>query len=135
MPFTKETHVAIKREFEILKTLRQLHIITVFDAYIMKEFCYVIFEHLSGLNIIQYLCLQKSYKEEIVARVVKQILDALQYLQSFGIVHLNLQPSSVAMTTRRRPHIKLRDFTVARKLKDGKVADMKPAGYPDFVGK
>lgn len=133
--YSKENHDTVTHEFEILRTLRQGNIIKVTDGFINGDKLYVMYERLSGINIVQFLCLQKTYREEVVAQMVRQILDALQYLQYYGIVHLNLQPSSIVMATRRRPFVKLRDFTHAQKMEDYVPLKVTAVGYPDFIGK
>ena len=135
MPFSKDSQDIVMHEFNILSKLRQVNIVNVFESFISGETFYVIFERLSRINVVQYLCLRKFYSEEIVSRIVRQILDGLQYLRQLGVVHLNLQPSSVVMATRRRLHVKLRDFTQARKIESGKEEKIAPSGYPDFIGK
>ena len=135
MPFTADNKNQMMHEFNLLSSLRQVNIITAYESFVSEDIMYVIFERLSGVNVVQYLCLRKFYSEEIVSRIVRQILDGLQYLQQTGIVHLNLQPSSVVMATRRRLHVKLRDFTLARKLENGQEEKITPTGYPDFIGK
>ena len=135
MHFTADNKNQVMHEFNLLSSLRQVNIITAYEGFVSGDTLYVIFERLSGVNVVQYLCLRKFYSEEIVSRIVRQILDGLQYLQQTGIVHLNLQPSSVVMATRRRLHVKLQDFTVARKLENGHEEKMTPSGYPDFIGK
>ena len=134
MPCKADDKDTVLHEFIILSNLRQVNIVTVYEGFISGETLYVIFERLSGVNVVQYLCLRKFYSEEIVSRIVRQILDGLQYLQQAGVVHLNLQPSSVVMATRRRLHVKLRDFTQARKLENWQEK-ITPSGYPDFIGK
>mgnify|MGYP000084268301 FL=1 len=132
--YSKDNHDAVCHEFEILRTLRQGNIIKVSDGFIHGEQLYVMCERLSSINIVQFLCLQKTYREEVVAQMVRQVLDAIQYLQYYGIVHLNLQPSSIVMASRRRPFVKLRDFTHARKMEDFTPLRVTAAGYPDFMG-
>lgn len=115
--------------------MRQSNIIRVTDGFINGEQLYVMYERLSGINIVQFLCLQKTYREEVVAQMMRQVLDALQYLQYYGIVHLNLQPSSIVMATRRQPFVKLRDFTHAQKIQEFVPLRVSAVGYPDFIGR
>ncbi|XP_052813115.1 uncharacterized protein LOC128240501 isoform X5 [Mya arenaria] len=131
--YNKENQSEIMHEFDILRHLSHANVISVFDAYVSGSSFYTMYENLTGMNVVQYLCLMKSYKEDLVATLVRQVIDALQYLQFFGIAHLNLQPSSIVMATRRRPFVKLRDFTLARKLEGEKIERAPVAGYPDFT--
>ncbi|KAL4217412.1 hypothetical protein ACF0H5_023862 [Mactra antiquata] len=133
MPYNTDNEATVRAEFDLLHTLRQNNLITVLDSYIHGDKMYVIHEYLSGMNVIEYLCLHKTYSEEKVAFLVRQILDAVSFIQHYGIVHLNLQPSSIAMASTRRPHIKLRDFTLAQKIDRDVGMTGAPAGYPDFT--
>ncbi|WAR10696.1 OBSCN-like protein, partial [Mya arenaria] len=125
--------------YELLDTIAShANVISVFDAYVSGSSFYTMYENLTGMNVVQYLCLMKSYKEDLVATLVRQVIDALQYLQFFGIAHLNLQPSSIVMATRRRPFVKLRDFTLARKLEGEKIERaplLKLSGVSPYGGK
>ncbi|KAH3753169.1 hypothetical protein DPMN_187800 [Dreissena polymorpha] len=133
VPYNKDEHARITHEFEILRHLSHANVIAVADAFVDGASFHVMYENLCGMNIVQYLSLHKSYKEELVAKIVRQVLDALQYLQFFGIVHLNLQPSSIVMATRRCPFVKIQDFRLASRLVAGEGKRVPKQGYPDFV--
>ncbi|XP_064646398.1 twitchin-like isoform X5 [Lineus longissimus] len=104
------------REYNILKGLRQERICQLFEAYQTANKVTLILEPLSGEELIRGLCFKNKYTEETVCHVIRQLLDALQFLHNYGIVHLNIEPSNIMMISRRRHDIKIVDFSCARNI-------------------
>ena len=55
-----------------------------------------------------------QYSEDLVANVVQDVLDALDYLHWRGICLLELQPDNVVAITPRRMDFKIVDLSSAR---------------------
>lgn len=125
IPYSDNTKEDSLREFEMLKSLRQEHIVRMYEGFLHNGFCVLILEKLYGENVARSLSLKNKYNEYQVTGIIKQVLDALQFLHHRGIVHLNLQPDNVIMVSRRRFDIKLIDFGRARKITsyDGEKVD------------
>lgn len=121
-------------EFEILKLMNHEKVIKLYDGFLFSEKLYIITEYLCGVNVLQHFAFKSKYSEDMVAIVIRQILEGVQYLHHMGVVHLNLQPSSVVMRSRRHLDVKICGFSHARKLSgNGEVVPCE--GYPDFIGK
>ncbi|XP_033728113.1 LOW QUALITY PROTEIN: obscurin-like [Pecten maximus] len=132
VPVQPDNMDATKHEYEILKTLCHERIVSMYECYLYKDSLYMVLEFLYGLNVIQHLSFKTKYTEDMVARVLRQVLDGVEYLQHEGVVHLNLQPSSVVMVSRRHLDIKLVDFSLARKVaQEGDVMTIE--GFPEFI--
>lgn len=54
-----------------------------------------------------------KYTEEIAAAIVKQLLEAVNYLHKKGIVHRNIRPGNILFNDVGKLDIKLIDFDVA----------------------
>jgi serine/threonine protein kinase len=54
-----------------------------------------------------------GYTEETSANVIKQLLQAVNYLHKKGIVHRNIRSGNILFTERGKADIKLIDFDVA----------------------
>ncbi|KAK2145039.1 hypothetical protein LSH36_707g01145 [Paralvinella palmiformis] len=121
------------REYEMLKGIRQRHIVRLHEAFLHNNFVYLIFEKLYGENVARSLSLKNKYNEHHVSSIIKQVLDALQFLHHIGIVHLNLQPDNVIMVSRRRFDIKLIDFGRARKITSFDGVKVPREGTADFM--
>ncbi|XP_047985115.1 obscurin isoform X1 [Leguminivora glycinivorella] len=113
-----ETEVQIKREFECLRRLRHERISNLIAAYQApgSPVSAFIMEKLQGADILTYLSSRHDYSEQMVATIVTQILDGLQYLHWRGYCHLDLQPDNVVMASVRSIQVKLIDFGSAHKV-------------------
>ncbi|XP_028176186.1 obscurin [Ostrinia furnacalis] len=113
-----ETEVQIKREFECLRRLRHERISNLLAAYQApgSPVTALILEKLQGADVLTYLSSRHDYTEQMVATIVTQILDGLQYLHWRGYCHLDLQPDNVVMASVRSIQVKLVDFGSAHKV-------------------
>ncbi|XP_037085172.1 obscurin-like isoform X4 [Pollicipes pollicipes] len=112
----EETRDAAHAEFRALRHLRHERVAALYDAYRMDTKYVLIMEKLQGLDILTYFQLRHEYSENMVATVVTQVLDALQYLHWRGVAHLDLQPDNVVLTTCRRVDVKLVDLGSAQRV-------------------
>ncbi|XP_063549021.1 obscurin isoform X4 [Cydia strobilella] len=118
LEYKPETEVLIKREFECLRRLRHERISNLLAAYQApgSPVAAFIMEKLQGADILTYLSSRHDYTEQMVATIVTQILDGLQYLHWRGYCHLDLQPDNVIMASVRSIQVKLIDFGSAHKV-------------------
>lgn len=133
--FNNETSVEVQREFEILRTLRHERIAALVAAFKPQNSAIAVLvqEKLQGADILTYLSSRHEYSEQVVATVITQVIDGLQYLHWRGICHLDLQPDNVVMSSVRSVQIKLVDFGSAQKV--SKLGSNVPVcGWLDFSG-
>ncbi|XP_062595919.1 titin-like isoform X3 [Saccostrea cucullata] len=122
----------LSRELEILRTLRHERFVQLYDAYLYMDRYYWIMEYLSGVNVVEHFSYKSKYTEDMVAIVIRQVLDGLQFLHYHGYAHLNIQPSSVMMVSRRRLDVRIVDFSLVQKVtKEGQVVPRE--GNPEFM--
>ncbi|XP_066901444.1 obscurin isoform X2 [Halyomorpha halys] len=105
-------------EFEALRTLRHERIATLLEAYMPLDdpYCVFILEKLQGADVVTFLASRHEYTEQMVATIVTQILDGLQYLHWRGYCHLDLQPDNVVIASLHSLQVKLVDFGCAQKV-------------------
>ncbi|XP_041975028.1 obscurin-like isoform X6 [Aricia agestis] len=113
-----ETEVQVTREYECLRKLRHERISNLIAAYQSpgSQIAALVQEKLQGADILTYLSSRHDYTEQMVATIVTQILDGLQYLHWRGWCHLDLQPDNVVMASVRSIQVKLIDFGSAHKV-------------------
>lgn len=92
-------------------------------------------DKLDGMDILTYLCQRDQYTEEDVSVMMRQTLDALQYLHLLGIAHLNLQPDNIVLETPWKASIKLIDFGSARRVPEDGVVVRNLTTPLEFRGK
>jgi eukaryotic-like serine/threonine-protein kinase len=76
---------------------------------------YFSMEYVEGKPIDQY-CDERSYSTAERVRLFQSVCEAVQYAHSRAVVHLDLKPSNILVTTDGEP--KLLDFGVAKRLED-----------------
>ncbi|CAH1789060.1 unnamed protein product [Owenia fusiformis] len=114
--FNSEKEKECLQEYEVLKLVRQEHIVRLLEAFQTTEYVCLIFEKLHGEDVTRYLSFKTKYTEELVSKVIRQVMDAIQYLHHHGIVHLNLAPANILMVSRRRLKVKVIDFGCAQQI-------------------
>ncbi|XP_023945004.2 obscurin isoform X3 [Bicyclus anynana] len=113
-----ETEVQVQREFNCIRKLRHERISNLVAAYQLPgaPVATLILEKLQGADVLTYLSSCHDYTEQMVATIITQVLDGLQYLHWRGYCHLDLQPDNVVMSTVRSIQVKLIDFGSAHRV-------------------
>ncbi|XP_076362329.1 protein Obscurin-like isoform X2 [Tachypleus tridentatus] len=123
---SSENESDVLQEYDIFKSLRHERIASLEAASRKNELTILVMEKLSGIDILTYLTSHHEYTEDTVAKVITQVLNAIEYLHFRGICCLEIQPDNVVMINHRRPDIKLVDLGSASYVpKTGKKIDMK----------
>ena len=65
------------REYEMLKALRQEHIVRLHEAYLHNDFVVLVLEKLYGENVVRSLSLKNRYNEHTVTVIIKQVTHSL----------------------------------------------------------
>jgi calcium-dependent protein kinase len=98
-------------ELSAIKSLDHPNIIKLFEYYEDEENYYLVYEYLPGGELFDYILENKSFSEQRAIHFIKQVLSALFYLHSKGLVHCNLKPESLLIDkTAPVPILKLIDF-------------------------
>ncbi|XP_059609271.1 obscurin isoform X5 [Phlebotomus argentipes] len=128
-----DSEAEVQHEFNLFRTLRHERIPALLAAFRPQNspIAVLVQEKLQGADILTYMASRHEYSEQVVATVVTQIIDALQYLHWRGYCHLNLQPDNVVMASVRSVQIKLVDFGAAQRV--SKLGTSCPVtGWLDF---
>ena len=93
----------------------------LYDFFQDEKYLYIITEKCTGDNILQFmrtLDIHNPYKEEEkICEIIHQLLMAIYYLHSFGIIHRNIKPDSILMFRRGfNSYIKLIDLSIVKYL-------------------
>ena len=74
---------------------------------------FLIMEYIEGLTLSEWLKLNESSKD--IANLLIQLLEALKYIHSNGVVHRDLKPANIIIIkTLNGNHLKIIDFGFAR---------------------
>lgn len=116
-----EIDIIWSKETKSLSTLNHDHIPKFYDlGFVEKEnrrLPYVILELVQGQNLDEHCSLEDSIVE--VLRLFRKLGGVIEYIHDKQIIHLDLTPSNVIVTSRRPAEIKLIDFGSSKLLRSG----------------
>ena len=118
-----------KTEIDLLRATDHPNIIKLYDIFEDNIFIYLIMEECTGGEFFDRLAKRakenKMYTEKDGARILKQILQAVNYLHSHGVCHRDLKPENILFSTiSEDSQVKLIDFGLS-KVFDGDNNTMK----------
>ncbi len=87
------------------------HIVSVFDAAVQDMTCYLVMEYVDGPTLKRYCSPETLLPLEEVVKVIHQSAKALQYAHENGVVHRDIKPGNVLIST--RGEAKISDFGIA----------------------
>ncbi|KRY21762.1 Muscle M-line assembly protein unc-89, partial [Trichinella patagoniensis] len=109
------------QEFETFRDLKHENVLRLMNAYKNDTTFILIFEKLHE-TLFQRLCFGDYFTEEQLARIVSQIMFALQWMHFKRIVYLNLLPDHIMFQSKNNWTIKLIDMGNACRLGENDVA-------------
>lgn len=105
------------REIQILRSVDHPNIVRFKEIVIMNDAVCLAMEYVPGVELFQHVSEQRKLDGQEAREILRQVLEALHYLHTQGIVHRDLKLENILIdTSGRRPWVKLIDFGLARKL-------------------
>ena len=98
-----------KRELEILCQLSHPNILKHIETINDEDYFIIITEYCEGITLLNYITLKGNLESKIVRLIVRQLLDALNYLHSNFIAHRDLKLENIIINTLNN-HITIIDF-------------------------
>ncbi|KAK4470371.1 hypothetical protein MN116_005932 [Schistosoma mekongi] len=114
----KQARDNLVSEISILKALEHPHIVCMLDFTWDSSFVYIIMEFCGGGDLSRYMKQKRKLDELLVQHFLQQLALALQYLKSKNIVHMDLKPQNILLTSVNHPSLKLADFGFAQCIKE-----------------
>uniref|UniRef100_A0A3Q3W4X4 Uncharacterized protein n=1 Tax=Mola mola TaxID=94237 RepID=A0A3Q3W4X4_MOLML len=108
VPYEAENKQEVLREYDILKSLHHERIMALHEAYVTPRYLVLISEYCSGKELLFSLIDKFRYSEDDVVTYIVQILQGLDYLHIRRILHLDIKPDNIIVTSMNL--IKIVDF-------------------------
>ncbi|XP_041737463.2 triple functional domain protein-like isoform X2 [Coregonus clupeaformis] len=110
----------VLQELRILQCLEHPHLVGLLDTFETATSYVLVLEMADQGRLLDYIVSWGNLTEEKVALYLRDILEALHYLHSWRIAHLDLKPENVLVEqTSAQPVVKLTDFGDAVQLNSG----------------
>lgn len=103
------------REARAMARLNHPNVIRVYDYGRARDVCYLVMEHMDGMNLRELLDAGRLTPEESL-RIFEQVCDGLAFAHREGVVHRDIKPENILFS--RDGHVSLADFGLARLAMD-----------------
>ena len=109
----------MKTKIDLLRANNYPNIIKLYDTFEDKQHLYLIMEECNGGELFNRLAINaknnKMLTKKDAAQIMKQILDAVNYLHYHCISHINLKNENILFSSMDEfSHLKLIDFGLVK---------------------
>jgi serine/threonine protein kinase len=98
-------------EVRAVGKLTHPHIISIYDAAVEENICYLVLEYVDGLTLKEFCKQESLLSVEKVVKIIFQCAKALDYAHKSGVVHRDIKPGNIMIT--RDNVAKISDFGIA----------------------
>eukprot|EP01118_Nematostelium_gracile_P002192 TRINITY_DN1241_c0_g1_i1.p1 TRINITY_DN1241_c0_g1~~TRINITY_DN1241_c0_g1_i1.p1 ORF type:complete len:497 (+),score=186.11 TRINITY_DN1241_c0_g1_i1:111-1493(+) len=129
----KKELALLEREIDIMKKLQHPNIIQLMEVIDSPDTLYLVLEFASGGELFDAIVNKGSYSETDAAKIIRQILEAIQYVHNHGIAHRDLKPENLLLiqNDQNEDRIKIADFGLSKDF--GEEQLQTSCGTPDYV--
>jgi len=106
----------IRREVDVHQSLDHPLVVKLEDVYESSDSVHLVLEHLEGGELYDLISQRGEIGEAEAVGLVRQLLEAVSYLHSNGVIHGDLKPANVVFERKGGNVLKLIDFSAARRL-------------------
>ncbi len=114
--------------------LNHPNIVQAFDVGRAGDLYYFVMEYVEGRTVHDDIVARKRYPENDAIEIVMQVAEALQHAHERGLVHRDVKPKNIMITS--SGSVKLADMGLARAISDKEAAEAeagKAFGTPYYI--
>lgn len=108
----QEAFSRFRREAQAAGRLTHPKIVSIFEYGEDEEMAFIVMELICGKELKEYFDREERFKIKDGIRIVLQLLDALDYSHSRGVVHRDIKPANILIA--EDGQIKVADFGIAK---------------------
>ncbi len=103
------------REIEIAANLTHPHILPLYDSGEADGFLYYVMPYIEGDTLRERIAKEGELPVAEAVRIIREVVDALAFAHSHGVVHRDIKPDNVMLSGR---HAMVTDFGVAKAISE-----------------
>jgi calcium/calmodulin-dependent protein kinase I len=112
--------------------LKHANIVQLLDVFEDKTFKYLVMELVTGGELFDRIVEKGSYTERDASHLIRQVLEAVDYMHDKGIVHRDLKPENLLYySAAEDSKIMISDFGLSKTEESGAMATA--CGTPGYV--
>ncbi|KAK5849106.1 hypothetical protein PBY51_008774 [Eleginops maclovinus] len=124
---------SIENEIAVLRKIKHENIVALEDIYESPDHLYLIMQLVSGGELFDRIVEKGFYTEKDASTLIRQVLDAVNYLHKQGIVHRDLKPENLLyFNPQDESKIMISDFGLSKMEGSGDVMST-ACGTPGYV--
>uniref|UniRef100_A0A8C9SVI6 Calcium/calmodulin-dependent protein kinase 1Da n=1 Tax=Scleropages formosus TaxID=113540 RepID=A0A8C9SVI6_SCLFO len=124
---------SIENEIAVLRKIKHENIVALEDIYESPNHLYLIMQLVSGGELFDRIVEKGFYTEKDASTLIRQVLDAVNYLHKMGIVHRDLKPENLLyFNPQDESKIMISDFGLSKMEGTGDVMST-ACGTPGYV--
>uniref|UniRef100_A0A667WVC2 Calcium/calmodulin-dependent protein kinase 1Da n=1 Tax=Myripristis murdjan TaxID=586833 RepID=A0A667WVC2_9TELE len=124
---------SIENEIAVLRKIKHENIVALEDIYESPNHLYLIMQLVSGGELFDRIVEKGFYTEKDASTLIRQVLDAVNYLHKMGIVHRDLKPENLLyFNPQDESKIMISDFGLSKMEGSGDVMST-ACGTPGYV--
>lgn len=85
------------KEAQMIASLKNEHIIQIYDIFEENDTAYYVMEYVSNGSLKDKVERAGSMPEDVAVSYIRQVADALSYLHSHNILHLDVKPANILL--------------------------------------
>uniref|UniRef100_A0A4W3J4H1 Calcium/calmodulin-dependent protein kinase 1Da n=1 Tax=Callorhinchus milii TaxID=7868 RepID=A0A4W3J4H1_CALMI len=124
---------SIENEIAVLRRIKHENIVALEDIYESSNHLYLVMQLVSGGELFDRIVEKGFYTEKDASTLIRQVLDAVQYLHKMSIVHRDLKPENLLyFSPAKESKIMISDFGLSKMEGTGDVMST-ACGTPGYV--
>uniref|UniRef100_A0A6A7FZT9 Calcium/calmodulin-dependent protein kinase type 1-like isoform X1 n=2 Tax=Hirondellea gigas TaxID=1518452 RepID=A0A6A7FZT9_9CRUS len=123
---------SLDNEITVLRRLVHPNIVRLMDTYQTKEQVFLVIQLVTGGELFDRIVEKGSYTEKDAADLIRQVLEAVDYMHDQGVVHRDLKPENLLYYSQdEESKIMISDFGLSKIEDSGIMATA--CGTPGYV--
>ncbi|XP_060661099.1 calcium/calmodulin-dependent protein kinase type 1 isoform X2 [Drosophila nasuta] len=123
---------SLENEIRVLRRLTHPNIVQLLETYEDKAKVYLVMELVTGGELFDRIVEKGSYTEKDASHLIRQILEAVDYMHEQGVVHRDLKPENLLYySPQDDSKIMISDFGLSKMEDSGIMATA--CGTPGYV--